>query len=60
MDTQYFNEQLINIQEYEKHRIATTDSNIEHKRLDFKHNLKRASLERNADKIEDTNEYSSE
>lgn len=60
MDTQYFNEQLINIQEYEKHRIATTDSNIEHKRLDFKHNLKRASLERNADKVEDTNEYLSE
>ena len=60
MDTQYFNEQLINIKEYDKHRIAPTDTNIEHKRLDYKKNLKRASFERNQDKVEDTNEYTKE
>lgn len=60
MDTQYFNEQLINIKEYDKYRIAPTDTNIEHKRLDYKKNLKRASFERNQDKVEDTNEYTKE
>jgi hypothetical protein len=57
MDGAYYNAQLINVKEYEKNRIEPSDTNIEHKRLDYKANLKRASLERNADKVEDTTNY---
>lgn len=57
MDGAYYNAQLINVKEYEKTRIEPSNTNIEHKRLDYKANLKRASLERTADKVEDTTNY---
>ena len=57
MDTEYYHDALENYNEYSKYRIQMSDTNIEHKRLDYKQNLKRASLGRDKDKITDTNVY---
>ena len=57
MDTEYYHDALENYNEYNKYRIQMADTNIEHKRLDYKQNLKRASLGRDKDKIADTNVY---
>ena len=54
MDTEYYHDALENYNEYSKYRIQMSDTNIEHKRLDYKKNLKRASLERLQDKVKNT------
>jgi hypothetical protein len=56
MDNSYYAEQLTNMKEYDKYRTQTSDTNIEHKRLDYKKNLKRSSLDRISDKVLDTSE----
>ena len=54
MDNEYFHEQVTNFKQYSKDRQSLSYTNIEHKRLDYKKNLKRASLERLQDKVKDT------
>ena len=51
MDNNYYIESNNVLKEYDKNRIQPTDSNIEHKRLDYKKNLNRASLGRKQDKV---------
>ena len=45
---------MTNFKQYSKDRQSLSYTNIEHKRLDYKKNLKRASLERMQDKVKDT------
>ena len=52
MDNSYYHEQINGLKEYEKHRVQTSDTKIEHRRLeDYKKNLKRASMNRASDKV---------
>ena len=57
MDNNYYYEQVTNYKQYEKERVSLSQTNIEHKRLDYKKNLKRTSLGRDVDKVRDTNVY---
>ena len=58
MDTEYFHNMLNVLHEYDKQRIQTDDSLVEHKRLDdYKKNLKRSSMGRKQDKVPTREEY---
>lgn len=60
MDNAYFHNMLNVLHEYDKQRIQTDDSIIEHKRLDdYKKNLKRTSMGRPQDKVVVKEEYTS-
>ena len=52
MDNKYFHDMQNVLHEYDRQRIQTADTQIEHKRLeDYKKNLKRSSMGRPQDKV---------